>query len=156
MSSIDNQNDKIIYGILTKRIQINQKCYIFSPIQLIKGILLSNTSLMDELGNDYFVLGSDDDYNQIATYDQDEYYIGWHVEENNLIDAYPDMLLENAKMSFFEEFKNSCVFAYLDEHTKQFIFITLKLEELYKSLTKRIALLLKLIIFPLNSLLSSK
>jgi len=134
MSSIDNGNGDIIYGILTKRIQINQKCYIFSPMQLVKGILLSDTSFTDELGNDYFVLGSDDDYNQISTYEQDEYYIGWHVEESNLIDAYPDMLLENAKMAFFEEFKNSCVFAYLDEHTQEFKFITLKLDVLYNSL----------------------
>ena len=127
--------EEVIYGVLTKRIQITKEFYIFSPVHLIKGMLLSHTCFVDEVGKDYFVLSTNDDNNQMAIYDQDEYYIGWYTNEKLLINAYPDEILENAKMGFYDEMKNNCVVAYFSEKDNMFKFITLDLNNVCNTLS---------------------
>ena len=105
-------DEEIIYGMLMRKIQINFNHYIFIPVHLIEGVTLSENLFTDELGKDYYIFSERDEYNESVIYDQDEYCIGFSIKKKELQKTYPDDIIENAKMKFYDETKNNCIFAY--------------------------------------------
>lgn len=120
--------EKIVYGMLMKRMQINNECYMFSPVHLIKGELMSENVFVDELSNHYAIISDNNDYNQSIIYDSDEYCIGFYIKEEQLLRVYSlDGTIENAKMEFFDEMKNNCAFVYYSTGHEKFQFMSFDL-----------------------------
>lgn len=137
MDNINNEIDnQIIYGMMMKKLKIDDNHFIFSPVHLIKGIRVTEYIFADELGKDYFMFGPDEEYNGNFVTEEEEYCIGFYTTENDLLST--GDILENAKMKFFNDTKHDCVLASYNYEKCYYDCTIFNINDLAKELIQRV------------------
>lgn len=106
-------DNEITYGMLMRRVQINNELYMLVPVHLIKGIVLENNVFTDTLGKDYFIFKPGASFENDVYLDE-EYYIGTTITVEDLKKSYPGEDIENATMYYYDIMKEYCTFCMLD------------------------------------------
>ncbi len=106
-------DNEITYGMLMRRVQINEELYMLTPIHLIEGVVLEKNIFTDTLGKDYLIFQSGTSFEEDVYLDE-EFYIGPTITVEQLKKAYPGENIENATMYFYDNMKEYCMFCMLD------------------------------------------
>ena len=68
-------DDNLTYGMLMRRISVNDDMHILIPVHLISGMMIGDNVFADTLGKDYLVFTPGADLGDEIYFDE-EYYIG--------------------------------------------------------------------------------
>lgn len=103
----------IVYGMLMRKVQVNDELYMLTPIHLIEGIILENDVFTDTLGKNYLIFKGGSNFEKDIYLDS-EFYIGPTITLEQLKKSYPNDNIENATMYFYNNMKEYCMFCILD------------------------------------------
>lgn len=129
---------EVNYGILMKKIKVNQDAYIFIPIHLIEGIIIGESTFCDVLGKEYSIFIEEDIIESEMILDE-EYCIGYVISETELLERSESKILENAKMEFFGYAKDDCLFAIYNDNIPQYEFVFVDLVAFFNEYAKVIS-----------------
>ena len=99
------------YGMLMKKVEVNETINIFVPVHLIKGDIIAEDTFDDEMGKSYYVFDPEKSVQEYI-YLEDSYYIGFTIQEEELLNIYKDGDLESAKTYYYDSIRDYCIFTF--------------------------------------------
>ena len=101
-------NNNKNYAVLMKKQKLENDFFLFLPTSLIDGVVSKeeeSTCFVTEQGK-FFTFN---DYKHIS---QNEYCVGYIIDQETLLEKYPGFSLEDAKDDFFTTVQNATCFGY--------------------------------------------
>lgn len=96
------------YAVVMRKQKLENNFFLFLPISLVDGVVSSaddSTCFVAETEK-YFT------FNDYAHISQDEYCVGYIIDEETLLEKYPGFSLEDAKDAFFKTVQNATCFGF--------------------------------------------
>lgn len=122
------------YGILMIKNIIDDCIYHFYPQTIIKGTLLEEDIFKDDAGNDYMtVFNGDLVDNDIRD------AIGFYISEENLLNKYYDLSIDEAKERYFDEIRSINYFGFYLYSIGKIAIVPLNLQEKLTSFNETVS-----------------
>ena len=124
-------NNNRNYAVLMKNKKLENDFFLFLPISLIDGVVSK------EEESTCFVTGQEkfftfNDYKHIS---QNEYCVGYIIDQETLLEKYPGFSLEDAKDDFFTTVQNATCFGFYLPNLGNIAIFSFEIKELADSLS---------------------